>query len=77
MCLSQGLVLVRNGMCGRKKKNFGQEKERERKKERKKKSNGMKKKYAHLILEVDCLSFSFFFLGLLSIKHNSNVTLFD
>lgn len=44
MCLSQGLVLVRNEMCGRKKKNFGQEKERERKKERKKKSNGMKKK---------------------------------
>lgn len=62
---------------GEKKKFWSRKRERKGKKERKKKSNGMKKKYAHLILEVDCLSFSFFFLGLLSIKHNSNVTLFD
>lgn len=45
----------------KKKKIWSRKRERKGKKERKKKSNGMKKKYAHLILEVDCLSFSFFF----------------
>ena len=57
MCLSQGLVLVRNEMCGRKK--FWSRKERERR--TKEEIEWNEKKYAHLILEVDCLSFSFFF----------------
>ena len=62
-----------------KKKKILVKKKREKGKERTKEEIewNEKKKYAHLILEVDCLSFSFFFLGLLSIKHNSNVTLFD
>ena len=65
------LVLVWNGMCGRKKI---WSRKRKGKKERKKKSNGMKKNMLTLFLRWIVY---LFLLGLLSIKHNTNVTLFD
>ena len=53
------LVLVWNGMCGRKK--FGQEKERKGKKERKKKSNGMKNMLTLFLRWIVYLFFGFAF----------------